>query len=129
MTTPSRPKSKDNSFSSFAVGVSVGVAASLLFGTNEGRKLVKRFVDAIPDKYKTIPDIGPLQDVSRQSHSAVNPVILTQETAHHATFDSSLQRGTPWQSAPIHTEPHFTESPPPPAPFVRPSRPEPFHPQ
>lgn len=110
MTTPSRTKAKDNSFSSFAVGVSVGVAASLLFGTEEGRSLVKRIVDAIPDKYKNVPE--PLErvvsEMTPHSTPTIIPVIPVQETPHHFTIRS--------------------EAPPPPAPLIRPSRPEPFHP-
>ncbi|TRZ47080.1 YtxH domain-containing protein, partial [bacterium] len=49
-------RNEDHHFSSFAMGVSVGVVAALLFGTEEGRKIVKNALDAIPDKYKQIPE-------------------------------------------------------------------------
>lgn len=113
MTTQSK-KSSDNSFSSFAVGVSVGVAASLLFGTEEGRNLVKRIVDAIPEKYRQIP-------VSEHHEDMSIPVIPNQETPHHTTFD--------YQNTPVFNRVHKGEAPPPPPPAIRPSHPEPFIPQ
>lgn len=110
MTTPSKPKSKDNSFSAFSLGVTVGVAASLLFGTEEGRSLVKKCLNSIPDKYKQVPE--PVQkiisDVSPQQHFTEVPIIPQQETSHHATYP-------------------YREAPPRPAPYVRPSRPDPLN--
>ncbi|KKS67052.1 MAG: hypothetical protein UV37_C0012G0027 [Candidatus Collierbacteria bacterium GW2011_GWA1_42_60] len=55
---------QDHHFSSFAMGATIGVIAALLFGTEEGRKVVKEVLNAIPEKYKNIP-----------------------ETPHHATYD------------------------------------------
>lgn len=119
MKTPSRPQ-KDNSFSSFAIGVSVGVAASFLFGTEEGRGLVKRILDAIPEKYKNIPD--PIKNITNgiisQTDSHITPVIRPEETSHHATYDFLANNRF-----------SSSEAPPPPAPLVRPTRPETFKPQ
>jgi len=119
MTTPSRTN-KDNSFSAFAVGVAVGVAASFLFGTEDGRALVKRVLDAIPDKYKNIPDPVRKIAVELTPHSEphLTPVIPVQETAHHTTYD--YLSSTRFSSH---------EAPPPPAPLVHPTRPEPFNPE
>lgn len=103
MTTPSEKPVGNNTFSSFTVGVAFGVVVALLFGTEEGRKLVKKAVDAIPDKYKRPP-------VFVDQHHMGTPVIPLEETSHH-TFEDP-----------------FNEAPPPPAPHVRPSRPEPFKP-
>lgn len=75
------------------MGVSIGVVAALLFGTEEGRKIVKSAFDAIPDKYKQI--LGtPLPPI---------PIITPEETPHHATFD--------------------LEAPPPPPPVIHPHHP------
>jgi hypothetical protein len=102
MTTPSEKTGHEGTFSSFTVGVAFGVVVALLFGTEEGRKLVKKGIDAIPDKYKTPPVRIPL--------------IPTEETPHHTT------------SAQSPFEDSFGEAPPPPPPHVRPTRPEPFKP-
>jgi len=97
--TPIKPK-QDHTFSAFAVGVTVGAIAGLLFGTEEGRKIVKNALDLIPDKYKNF-SIGKTQEPTRPDI----PIIPQEETPHH-TFAT----------------PSF-ESPPPPAPNVRPVRP------
>jgi len=88
-------KKTDNSFNSFAFGVAVGVGAALLFGTEEGRKLGNKIIDAIPDKFKQASN----QDIIKQAASIVSPT----ETVHQTTY--------------------VNEPPPPPAPHVRPSRP------
>lgn len=92
MTPTSR--NEDHHFSSFAMGVSVGVVAALLFGTEEGRKIVKNALDAIPDKYKQFPE----------KHLPLTPIITPEETPHHTTYD--------------------VEAPPPPPPAVHPRRPQ-----
>jgi len=119
MTTPSEKAGHEGAFSTFTVGVAFGVVVALLFGTEEGRKLVKKALDAIPDKYKAppvrIPQSGPR-----------TPIIPAEETSHHTTFDE------PEPSDFFHNPPFgnsFGEAPPPPAPHVRPTRPEPFKPQ
>lgn len=94
MTTPS-DKPNHNSFSSFGIGIALGITAAFLFGTEEGRKLIKKLVDSIPD--------SSLRGTPRQSI----PSYPIEETQHHATY----------------------EAPPPPAPSIRPSRPEPFTPR
>jgi len=89
MTTPSEKSGHEGNFSSFTVGVALGVVAALLFGTEEGRKIVKKAIDAIPDKYKT-PPVRILQNAPR------TPIIPAEETPHHTTFDEpSLRGGTP----------------------------------
>jgi hypothetical protein len=106
---PSKKSRSDNSFSSFAIGVSVGVAAAFLFGTDDGRKLVKKVVDSLPEKYKKIPEeTVPYTDNQTENYSTQHPVldIPLQETPHHSTYNF--------------------EAPPPAPPHVRPSRPEPF---
>ncbi len=116
MTTPS-DKPGNSSFSTFGLGVAFGIAAAFLFGTEEGRKIVKKTFDKLPDKYK-----NPIESSLRggtptwQSHSTPVPVITPEETQHHAVFD------------PADPFTHSTESPPPPAPHIRPTRPEPFTP-
>src|SRR5258706_6763749 len=120
MMNPSKKSRSDNSFSSFAIGVSVGVVASLLFGTDEGRKLVQKVIDSVPEKYKNLPETPALRSLGEVgslrssafggSAARQSPPILDiplQETPHHATY---------------------TEAPPPAAPHVRPSRPEAFIP-
>jgi len=88
-----------------------GVAAAFLFGTEEGRKIVKKGLDSLPEKYK-----NPLSPVSRLGGTHSTPLFTSEETPHHTTvqnhFGASLDG----------------ESPPPPPPSVRPVRPEPFKP-
>jgi len=94
-------KDKDNQFSSFAMGATVGVVAALLFGTEEGRKIVKEVLAVIPEKYKKVPEIF----ISKEEHFEPphTPIIMSQETPHHTTYDF--------------------EPPPPPPPVVHTSRP------
>ncbi|KKT73205.1 MAG: hypothetical protein UW68_C0015G0033 [Candidatus Collierbacteria bacterium GW2011_GWB1_44_6] len=103
MTTPSE-KTGNTSFSSFGIGVLFGVAAAFLFGTEEGRKIVKKIAESVPEKYKNPLNLSPLQPA--HSSPSTMPIIQPEETQHHATY----------------------EAPPPPAPHVRPTRPEPFTP-
>lgn len=98
-------KHQDTHFSSFAMGATIGVIAALLFGTEEGRKIVKKILDAIPDKYKKIPDALTPHD---EPTAPRTPIITPQETPHHTTF------------APENT---LVEAPPPPPPVIRPHHP------
>jgi len=105
-------KTSDHHFSSFAMGATVGIIAALLFGTDEGRKIVKQFLDAIPEKYKNIPENLIQQDKPELPRT---PIITPQETPHHATynfgndeFNSSISKD---------------ETPPPVPPSVHPFRP------
>lgn len=94
-------KKEDHHFSSFAMGVSLGVVAALLFGTEEGRKLVKEVLNTIPEKYKKVPEVlAP----SKYDEPPRAPIITPQETPHHATYDF--------------------EAPPPAPPTVHPFRPQ-----
>lgn len=96
-------RNEDHHFSSFAMGVSVGVVAALLFGTEEGRKIVKNALDAIPEKYKKVPEVlSPSKEDFQKLPPT--PIITPEETPHHATFNP--------------------EAPPPPPPSVRPHRPQ-----
>ena len=94
---------KDNSFSSFAIGVSVGVIAALLLGTEEGRKIAKEALDAVPEKYKSAPEnlLHRLEEHQTPSTPST-PNFEPEETPHHATYD-------------FHNP---LEAPPPPPPAV-----------
>lgn len=94
------PKPQDNHFSSFAMGATVGILAALLFGTEEGRKIVKKALDTIPEKYKKIPEVLLSHDEPEASRI---PIITPEETPHHIIYDN--------------------EAPPPPPPAVHPHRP------
>lgn len=111
MTTPSDTSKKDGSFSSFSIGVALGVMGALLLGTEEGRNIIKKVVKAVPNKYKTPP-------VNIPHPVTTMPIIPTEETPHHTTFEHSTPFGDTISE----------EAPPPPAPLVRPTRPEPFTP-
>jgi len=99
------PKQQDNHFSSFAMGATVGVLVALLFGTDEGRKIVKEVLDSIPKKYKKIPEILMSHDEPEKPRT---PIITPEETPHHTTYNPKTS---------------FNEAPPPPAPLVQPLRP------
>lgn len=90
------------------MGATIGVIAALLFGTEEGRKLVKEVLDVIPEKYKKVPEVmkpivEPIVETFEHKEAPRTPVITPMETPHHATYDF--------------------ESPPPPPPSVHPYRP------
>lgn len=86
------------------MGATIGVIAALLFGTEEGRKLVKEVLDVIPEKYKKVPEaIKPIVQSFEQEEAPRTPIITPMETPHHATYDF--------------------EAPPPPPPSVHPYRP------
>lgn len=105
MTSANDNKKPDSGFSSFALGVSVGVVAALLFGTDEGRKIVKKVLDNLPEKYHKIPQsveaILPKNKINDET--ITTPVMTPFETPHHATYDF--------------------ETPPPPPPSVNLTRP------
>ncbi len=119
MTTPSEKTGHEGAFSTFTVGVAFGVVAALLFGTEEGRKIIKKAIDAIPDKYKTPPVRVP------QSAPRI-PVIPVEETPHHTTLNEPAPLGFSDNASFSNS---LGEAPPPPAPHIRPTRPEPFKPQ
>lgn len=84
------------------MGATIGVIAALLFGTEEGRKVIKEVLDVIPEKYKKVPEI--LKPHEETFEPPRTPMITPQETPHHATYDF--------------------EAPPPPPPAVHPYRPQ-----
>jgi len=96
-------KTEEHHFSSFAMGATIGVIAALLFGTDEGRKIVKEVLDTIPEKYKNTLN-SSLRGGNPTKQPPTISVIPTLETPHHATYDF--------------------EAPPPPPPAVHPSRPQ-----
>lgn len=106
--TPPSEKSSGGSFSTFGLGVAFGLVAAFLFGTEEGRKLVKKAVDSLPEKYKL-----PKTPAAMRQASA--PFIRPEETPHHVYYPSE----------PLSPN----EAPPPPPPAVHHTRPEPFRPQ
>lgn len=72
MTNPSDKKT--SSSLPFAFGILFGVAATFLFGTDEGRKLVKKVIDSLPEK---------------QPHNfSSTPRFTPEETQHHTTFEA-----------------------------------------
>lgn len=103
MKTNQPKKIQENSFSGFALGVTVGVVAALLFGTDEGRKIVKETLNAIPEKYKKIPE-DLISKIETKKETIKMPIIPVQETSHHTTYEF--------------------ESPPPPPPTVHLTRPQ-----
>ena len=87
------------------MGATIGVIAALLFGTEEGRKVVKEVLDVIPEKYKKVPGVlKPLIKTEESVEAPRTPIITPLETPHHATYDF--------------------EAPPPPPPAVHPTRPQ-----
>lgn len=90
------------------MGATIGVIAALLFGTDEGRKLVKEVLDVIPEKYKKIPEELIHHEEAPAAPRA--PIITPQETPHHANYE-------------FHNPTFVNEAPPPPPPAVHPYRP------
>lgn len=82
------------------MGATIGIIAALLFGTEEGRKVVKEVLEAIPEKYKKVPEV--LLPHEEAPEPPREPIITPQETPHHTTYDF--------------------EAPPPPPPSVHPYR-------
>lgn len=96
----SKPKSDDHSFNSFMFGLTLGVLGALLLGTEEGRKLTKQAIDALPENFKKLPNLEPKERVPD-----FNPPLTTpMETPHHVVASF--------------------EAPPPPPPSVSGERPE-----
>lgn len=91
------------------MGATVGVIAALLFGTEEGRKVIKEVLDVIPEKYKKVPEV--FTDHSDTTEAPSAPIITPQETPHHATYE-------------FHSSTIVGEAPPPPPPDVHPYRPQ-----
>ncbi len=110
--TPSN-KATDHHFSSFAMGATIGIIAALLFGTEEGRKVVKKVLDSIPEKYKKIPDNLIHQDKPELPRT---PIIIPEETPHHSTYDFH-------STEVLGPNVSLGEVPPPAPPSVRPFRP------
>ena len=54
--TQSNPKDAEHHFPSFMVGLTVGIAAALLLGTDEGKQITRKIIDAIPDNLKRDPE-------------------------------------------------------------------------
>ena len=87
------------------MGATLGVLTALLFGTEEGRKIVKDVLNAIPEKYKKVPEVlKPIVKSFEPVQVPRAPVITPLETPHHSTYDF--------------------EAPPPPPPAVHPYRPQ-----
>lgn len=90
------------------MGATIGIIAALLFGTEEGRKVVKEVLEAIPEKYKNTLE-SSLRGGTPTKQSPTIPLIPTQETPHHATYE-------------FHSTVISGEAPPPPPPSVHPYR-------
>lgn len=102
-------RSNDNHFSSFAVGVSLGVVSALMLGTEEGRKILKEILDAIPEKYKKVPEAFAPSKIDF-TNVPPTPIIEPEETPHHTTFE-------------FHDPVIAGEAPPPPPPIIHPQHP------
>lgn len=85
---------QDHGFSSFSIGLTLGVVAALIIGTEEGRKIAKELYNSLPEKYKKIPETllstNKLPDQPR-----VTPIIPPLETPHHATYEFESPPPTP----------------------------------
>ncbi len=79
--TPPSDNDKNNPFPAFAFGLTLGIVGALAFGTEEGRKIVNKLIDSIPNKYKTPP-------VNTQANMVKTPIIPLEETPHHAEYEA-----------------------------------------
>jgi len=77
-----KDKRKDPvSFSSFALGATIGAGAALLFGTKEGREIAHKVLDMIPDSVKE-----HLPGAEKDSTPDFVPPVTPTETPHATTF-------------------------------------------
>ncbi len=97
---PSKPQDHDHGMTSFMFGLTLGVLGALLLGTEEGRKITKQALDAIPDNLKKIP-----MPTVKEHVPDFNPPINTPEETPHHVFNNF-------------------EAPPPPPPSTTHERPE-----
>lgn len=95
------PQVIDHSFSTFVMGLSVGVLGAFLFGTEEGRRIVKETLDAIPESWKKISPTQPKESISDFAPPLAEPM-----------------------STPHHLVQNRFEAPPPPPPSLRGTRPD-----
>ncbi len=75
----SKPSQPDHGFNSFMFGLTLGVLGALLLGTEEGRKITKQALDAIPENFKKLSHPEPKENVPDFSPPLRSP----EETPHH----------------------------------------------
>ena len=97
--TASKPNSEDHGFGGFMFGLTLGVLGALLLGTEEGRKITRSAIDALPDSLKKLPT-----EPKEHIRDFAPPMNSPMETPHHAFAE--------------------VESPPPPPPSVANQQPE-----
>lgn len=83
MTTPSSPRPrKESNFGSFAFGVTVGVSAALLLGTEEGRQFASKLLDTIKENLN--PSLRG--DTPARQPSPTGIIAEPESTPHTATY-------------------------------------------
>lgn len=60
-------------------GLTLGVLGALLLGTEEGRKITKQALDALPENFKKMPSLEPKERVE----DFTPPITSPEETPHH----------------------------------------------
>ncbi len=91
----------DHSFSTLVMGLSVGVLSAFLLGTDEGRKLVKEALDALPESWKKLET----PKVRESAPDFAPPLAEPLSTPHHLVQNRF-------------------EAPPPPPPNLHSTRPD-----
>lgn len=65
--------------------------ADALDGTLVGRAAVKSEDAALPEKYKDVPDVGPVYSVSLEKVTALQPDVVIGSTDHHEKLAAQLE--------------------------------------
>lgn len=97
--TASKPQNNDHGMSSFMFGLTLGVLGAFLLGTEEGRKITKQAIDALPDSFKKLP-FEPKENVK----DFAPPINTPEETQHHVF---STQEAPPPPPPVAHDRPDY----------------------
>jgi hypothetical protein len=102
--TPSK-NSPDHGFNGFMFGLTLGVLGALLLGTEEGRKITKQALDALPENFKKMPNLEPKEHV----RDFTPPISTPEQTPHHAYATPAFEAPPP-PAPPSHFRPEYFSS-------------------
>ena len=64
-----KPAIVDHSFSALMLGVVIGAAGAFLLGTTEGKKILQKAIDSLPDNLKKMDDQLESKTNTRPNHN------------------------------------------------------------